>query len=122
MPNEVIPMLLIVGGVIALLWRRMQFRHTERMEMLAQGLTPDHLQTGINRNRDSLVALKWGLLVLCAGTGFLVGFLIQHYVTHDSDQHPALMFSGTFIAGGIGLLIYYRIANARKEEESARQV
>lgn len=116
MNEEFLGPVLVMGGIIALLWRAMQIRHTERMEMLSRGLTPTHLQAGVNRHRESLRALKWGLLLVCAGTGFFIGFLIQHYITKDSDKHPAMMFTFTLIAGGIGLLVYYRIANTKLSE------
>ena len=116
MNEEGIVLILIFGGIIALFWRAMQIRHTERMDMMARNLTPTHMQAGVNQGKESLRALKWGLLLVSAGTGFLIGFLIQQYITKDSNEHPALMFSFTIIAGGIGLLVFYRIADARRNE------
>ncbi len=51
--------------------------------------------------------LKWGLLLIGAGTGMALAFFISRYVLHTDD--PSLWFAFIPIGGGAGLVLSYKI-------------
>jgi len=60
--------------------------------------------------------LKWGLLLIGAGIGLLLAYLVNTYIT--KDDNPALWFALLAIGGGLGLIRSYSI---EKEEWMKRK-
>lgn len=118
MREEMLIPLTIFISVAVLIWKALTIRHAERMDMLARGLTTSDMRAGYDGMRSAMRSLKWGLVLTVGGAGFLLGFIIQNYVTHDINEHPAIMFGLTFISGGVGMLIYYQKARRIITEEA----
>lgn len=50
-------------------------------------------------------ALKWGMVLIGIGVAILVGQLVPHYMMEE------VTFGGMFLLAGLGLVLYYFIAN-----------
>ena len=89
-------------------------RNMERRSLIEKGVTPEQLRDlnapyG-NRVRP-LSSLKWGLLSIFVGLGLLVGGLL--YEIYYFEEY--IYFASMLISGGIGLVIFYRIASKKLE-------
>ncbi|MGN6638739.1 MAG: DUF6249 domain-containing protein [Mucilaginibacter sp.] len=86
----------------------------ERMAMIERGMDPRRYkpQTAPYQN------LKWGLLLIGAGVGLLLAYILDETVFVNTDN-PALYFALIAIFGGLGLFGSYRIE--KKEEYSKPQ-
>ena len=112
-PEVLIP-LTIFGGGFAMIFGIAYLKTRENLAMVEKGMNP--------KQRDNRPApfksLKLGLLLLGAGIGLLIAFLIDfnmmrsftdgNYHRHD-DSIPFLYFSLIAIGGGIGLITSYAI-------------
>ena len=64
---------------------------------------------------NPLSSLKWGLLASFVGLGlFIAGWLDRVYFMRDT-----VYFAATLVFGGIGLIIFYFIANAKMKREDS---
>ena len=84
----------------------------ENMAMIEKGLNPKvKPQPAPFRN------LKWGLLLVGAGLGLFVAYLLDNFALYrihshsdwDSDANVAIYFALIAIGGGLGLIASYRI-------------
>lgn len=114
-------------GILAILWLILSslaffgtifgiryIRSRENMAMIEKGMDPK-----LNRNRPApFVNLKWGLLLVGAGIGLAVAFILGEYVLNATDKWGSRLDDGriTFlyfaliaIGGGIGLIYSYKI-------------
>lgn len=64
--------------------------------------------------------LKWGLLLIGAGLGLFLAFLLDAYAFRSeyNDGNPAIYFSLIAIFGGLGLFTSYRIEKKETEKEA----
>lgn len=87
-------------------------RSRENMAMIEKGLDPK-----LNQNRPApFQNLKWGLLLVGAGAGLLVAYLLSEYVLfrpdkwgNNNNDNPAIYFALIAIGGGFGLIASYKI-------------
>ena len=90
-------------------------RNIERRTLIEKGFTPAQLREldGSYAARvKPLSSLKGGLLGIFVGLGLLVGGLL--YETYHFDEY--IYFASMLISGGIGLVIFYRIASKKFEQ------
>lgn len=84
----------------------------ENLAMIEKGMNPKE-----NRNRPAPYKnLKWGLLLMGAGVGLFLAYLLDNYVlpqngigVHGHNGNEAIYFSLIAIGGGLGLFGSYRI-------------
>ena len=89
-------------------------RHNERRALIEKGISPAELrdlEAPHGSRVRPLSSLKWGLLALFVGLGLLVGGLL--YETYHFDEY--IYFASMLISGGIGLVVFYRIASKKLE-------
>jgi len=98
-----IPILVPLGGC-AMIFGIVYLKSRENMAMVEKGMNPKEYANRPAPYRN----LKNGLLLLGAGLGLLVAYLLSEYVVHD-DDNPALWFALLGIGGGLGLISSYRI-------------
>lgn len=87
-------------------------RSRENMAMIEKGMDPK-----LNQNRPApFQNLKWGLLLVGAGAGLLVAYILADYVLfrpdkwgHNEADNPAIYFALIAMGGGCGLIASYRI-------------
>jgi hypothetical protein len=98
-----IPILVPLGGM-AMIFGIFYLRSRESMAMIEKGMNPKEFANRPAPYRN----LKNGLLLLGAGIGLALAYIITQYILHDEDN-PALWFALIGIGGGIGLITSYRI-------------
>lgn len=78
----------------------------EGLAMIEKGLNPREYRPAPYKN------LKWGLLMVGAGIGLFLAFLIQFsgmFKVDDVGAYSAIYFALIGIFGGLGLIMSYRI-------------
>lgn len=109
-----IPILVPLGGM-ALVFGIFYLRNRESMAMIEKGMNPKEYANRPAPYRN----LKNGLLLLGAGIGLALAYIITQYVLHDEDN-PALWFALIGIGGGLGLIASYRIEKRELLDQERR--
>ncbi|WP_211345576.1 DUF6249 domain-containing protein [Paraflavitalea soli] len=112
-------------GILAIIWLILSslalllmifgiryLRSRENMAMIDKGMDPK-----LNQKRPApFMNLKWGLLLVGAGAGLLVAYILADYVLfradkwgHNDADNPAIYFALIAIGGGLGLIASYKI-------------
>lgn len=102
-----IPIIGIIGIFITIIYLR-RYENFERMSMIERGTDPKLFSNA----RNASLPLRLSLLMIGAGIGLLLGYLLDSV----TDMDEVAYFSMLFIAGGIGLGMSYLI-----EEKKAKQ-
>lgn len=105
-PDQLVFLWLILAtlGIAAMVFGLRYFRNKENMSMIEKGMDPK-----LNRRRPApFLNLKWGLLLVGAGIGLFVAYLLEAYVLYKGETE-AVYFSLLAIGGGLGLIGSYRI-------------
>jgi hypothetical protein len=107
---------IILGlGAFAMVFGLRYLRNKEHMSMIEKGMDPK-----LNAARPAPYRnLKWGLLLVGAGVGLFLAYLLDNFVflnvgghghhDFDNDSNVAIYFALIGIGGGIGLISSYRI-------------
>ena len=99
-----IPITIFLGG-FAMIFGIVYLKTRENLAMLEKGFNPK--QYG---NRPApFKTLKLGLLLLGAGTGLLIAYIIDRNMINDHHRNPAIYFSLIAIGGGLGLISSYAV-------------
>jgi uncharacterized protein DUF6249 len=102
---EMLIPILIPLGFFALIFGIVYMQKRENLAMIEKGLNPKEFA-----NRPAPYKnLKWGLLLIGAGLGLLISFLIDTTMIPHSTEPVAVYFSMIAIGGGLGLVFSYRI-------------
>lgn len=102
-PEVLIP-ILVPLSLFALVFGLVYIKSRENMSMIEKGMNPKEFANRPAPYRN----LKNGLLLLGAGIGLALAYIITKYVLHD-EENPALWFALIGIGGGLGLISSYRI-------------
>ncbi|MFH0988967.1 MAG: DUF6249 domain-containing protein [bacterium] len=114
--EEVLVPITIFGGLAVVLIVYFNNQHRERMAMIEKGLNlADAKGTPLREmfRLNPLSSLKWGLLALFIGVGFIVGIYLHNYYSVDESIFAALMF----FFGGLALIIFYFFATKKMKQE-----
>jgi hypothetical protein len=106
-----LPIIISLGAFIMLAYMR-KFQNIERMAIIEKGLDPKMFKTELLTSG----ALRFGLLLMGAGLGFLIGYWLD--VTFDMEE--IAYFSMLFIFGGMGLFLAYLIEEKKRKEQSSK--
>jgi len=101
---EVLIPILVPLSFFAMVFGLYYIRSRENMSMIEKGLNPKEFANRPAPYRN----LKNGLLLLGAGIGLALAYIITQYILHD-EENPALWFALIGIGGGLGLITSYRI-------------
>ena len=108
-PQILIPITLFIC-FFAMVFSLRYFSNRERMAMIQNGMDP-----GLQRAQPQpYVVLKWGLLLMGAGLGLFLAYLLDHTILNNDNgfrgrDNEAIYFSLIGIFGGLGLFISYLI-------------
>ena len=108
---EVLIPLTIFGGGFAMIFGIAYLKTRENLAMVEKGMNP---KEKLNRP-EPYKNLKWGLLLLGAGIGLLVAYILDNYVLirksyhHDDDAIAFVYFALLAIGGGLGLIASYKV-------------
>jgi len=107
---EMLIPILVPLGFFALIFGVVYMNKRENLAMVEKGMNPKLYRPAPYKN------LKWGLLLVGAGIGLFLAYILSEHVlvTVDkygrySDENPAIYFSLIAIGGGLGLISSYRI-------------
>jgi len=95
-----IAMFAMIFGIVYLYKR-------ERMAMIERGMDPRSYKPHASRSAP-YQNLKWGLLLLGAGLGLCLAYILDRCIFHDYDN-PAMYFGLIAVFGGVGLFISFLI-------------
>ena len=116
MAEEIVVPIFLFGGTAAVLWKYFEGRHKERMAMIEKGVSPADFKSAspIRLWQGSVLSnLKWGLLLIFAGAGWLIGEQLQY---HFGFREESAIFGTILITGGLALIIFYLIATKKLKE------
>ncbi|RYU88021.1 hypothetical protein EWM62_16020 [Mucilaginibacter terrigena] len=81
-------------------------RNRERMAMIERGMDPRSYKAQPAPYQN----LKWGLLLIGAGLGLFLAYLLDRTVfANTENNNEAIYFGLIAIFGGLGLVLSYRI-------------
>jgi hypothetical protein len=85
----------------------------ENLAMIEKGMNPKNLPDRPVPYKN----LKWGLLLVGAGTGLLLAFCLDQYIlpetSHNGDDPRAFIYFALLaIGGGVGLIKSYSVEKA----------
>jgi hypothetical protein len=101
-PALLIP-ILVPLGFFALVFGIVYMYKKENLAMIDKGMNP---KIKGERGPEPFRSLKWGLLLVGAGLGLLIAYIIDYNVPHTK---PGLVFALIAIGGGAGLIISYKM-------------
>ena len=107
---EVLIPLTIFGGGFAMIFGIAYLKTRENLAMVEKGMNP---KEQVNRPAP-YKNLKWGLLLLGAGIGLLIAYILDVYVlperrNHNDDTIAFVYFALLAIGGGLGLISSYKV-------------
>ncbi|MEL7145303.1 MAG: DUF6249 domain-containing protein [Bacteroidota bacterium] len=82
-----------------------------RKKMVEKGLVGEDASSILAKDYEQMSrysSLKWGLIVVSAGIGFLI-----NNVVGDFEREPSLALAILAISIGLGFLVYYFIVNGK---------
>lgn len=115
-PDQLVFLWLIVSclALFAMIFGIRYLRNKENIAMVEKGMDPK-----LNANRPAPYKnLKWGLLLVGAGVGLFIAYLLDNFVlynvgrSHHFDDDAAnapIYFALIAIGGGLGLIASYRV-------------
>jgi len=99
-----VPVVMFAGG-FAMVFGIVYLKTRQNMAMIEKGMNPKEFA-----NRPAPYKnLKWGLLLIGAGIGLLLAFLLDVYAMPFEVEPVGLYFALIAIGGGLGLVSSYRI-------------
>lgn len=105
-----IPILLGLGA-FAMIFGIRYLINKENISMIEKGMNPKLVEKRPTPYRN----LKWGLVLLGAGIGLFLAYLLDNFVfyrihnEYAGDANVAVYFALIAIGGGFGLITSYRI-------------
>jgi hypothetical protein len=102
--EEVLIPITIFSGGFALIFGIVYLKTRENLAMVEKGMNP---KTQVNRPAP-YKNLKWGLLLIGAGMGLLLAYILDNYVFLKTDNE-AIYFALIAIGGGLGLISSYKV-------------
>jgi len=118
--NLALLMVIIVSlGLFVMIFGIAYLSKREKLAMIERGMDPRSYKPQSAPYQN----LKWGLLLVGAGIGLFLSFVLAHTIFHSisDDDIAALYFSLIAIFGGAGLFLSYRIEKKEVlDKEDAR--
>jgi hypothetical protein len=98
--------ILISLGFFAMVIGIIYLNNREKMAMIERGMDPRSYKAQPAPYKN----LKWGLLLIGAGLGLFLAFVLDRGVFNNiGEENPAIYFALIAIFGGAGLVISYRV-------------
>ena len=113
MPATVSLFLIVMfTGLFAMIFGIAYLSSRQNMAMIEKGMNPKE-----KLRRSAPRYLKWGMLLIGAGSGLLLAFLIDTLMIPHETEPVAVYFSLIAIGGGLGLVASYRMDKKEIERE-----
>lgn len=116
--GEALVMIVLFAGFFAMVFGVVYLRTRQNLAMIEKGMNPKQFADRPAPYKN----LKWALLLIGAGLGLFLAFLLDQYVLfpqsrliinghtefrHHADESEAIYFSLVAIGGGLGLFYSY---------------
>ncbi len=101
----VLVVLCIVVLIVSIIYISITQRHKERIALLESDKDPKLFDTTQSR----LAPLKWGMLLMGGGLGFLTAFILDNYVFSELNDTEPVYPAMIFLFGGTALVLFYRL-------------
>jgi hypothetical protein len=114
--------ILVPIAMFAMIFGIVYLAKRERLAMIERGMDPRRYKP----QSAPFQNLKWGLLLIGAGTGLFLAYLLDHTLFNnvgrgfDNDANVAIYFALIAIFGGIGLFLSYRIEKKEVDKEKEK--
>lgn len=96
----------IMLGLFATIFGVVYLHNREKMAMIERGMDPRAYKAQPAPYKN----LKWGLLLVGAGLGLFLAFVLDRTVFNNiGEENPSIYFALIAIFGGAGLVISYRV-------------
>src|SRR6202790_1471496 len=111
--------ILVPIALFAMVFGIVYLAKRERLAMIERGMDPRRYKP----QSAPFQNLKWGLLLIGAGTGLFLAYLLDHTLFNnvgrgfDNDANVAIYFALIAIFGGLGLFLSYRIEKKEVDKE-----
>jgi predicted MFS family arabinose efflux permease len=105
-----IPIIISLGAFVMVVFLR-RYQNVERMAMIERGLSPADSEW--HDRSKSTSGMKWGLLLIGIGLGFLMGYFLDRQFYMDEVGY----FSMIFIFGGLGLVAAHLYMRKQEKEQ-----
>jgi hypothetical protein len=118
----IIWLLLSTLALFAMIFGLRYMTNRENMAMIEKGLNPKEFA-----NRPAPYKnLKWGLLLVGAGAGLFVAYLLDNYMLQDYSNHRlgtnwTIYFALIAIGGGLGLFGSYKMEKKWWDENKEKR-
>jgi len=118
MQGELLIPILVPLGLFAMIFGIVYIKNRERMAMIERGMDPRSYKPQPAPWQN----LKWGLLLIGAGLGLFIAYLLDQTIFKDADDNEVIYFGLVAVFGGFGLVLSYVIekkelyANHKNEE------
>lgn len=103
--NEELALVMIFLGAFAGIFGLFYLRNKENMAMIEKGMNPKEY----TQRPAPYRSLKWGLLLMGAGLGLFLGYLLTEQVLRMDSENPTMYFAMLSLCGGAGLFLSYKI-------------
>jgi hypothetical protein len=104
-----LPIIITLGAFVMVVFIR-KYENIEKMAIIDKGLSPDLFK----KERSTSGALRASLLLIGAGAGLLMGYLLE--AAFGMEEEVAY-FSMIFIFGGLGLGLAYLIEEKNQKKD-----
>jgi hypothetical protein len=105
MESPFLMIILVNLGLFAMIFGIVYLNKRERMAMIERGMDPRRYKPQSAPYQN----LKWGLLLIGAGLGLFLAFLLDRTSFANQRDNEPIYFSLIAIFGGLGLFISYLI-------------
>lgn len=110
-PEVLVPVVMFAGG-FAMIFGIAYLKTRQNLAMIEKGMNPrEHADRPAPYKN-----LKWALLLIGAGVGLFLAYILDQYVLihsmrngYDSDHNAPIYFALIAIGGGLGLFGSYKI-------------
>jgi hypothetical protein len=124
--GEVLVPIVMFVGAFAMVFGIVYLRTRQNLAMIEKGMNPKdkYHQPAPYKN------LKWALLLMGAGTGLFVAYILDFYVLpnnvgkfyeHHGGENAAVYFALIAIGGGLGLLGSYKMEKKWWDENRPKE-
>ncbi|WP_416439375.1 DUF6249 domain-containing protein [Phnomibacter sp. MR] len=114
-PEVLVPITMFAGS-FAMVFGVVYLRTRQNLAMIEKGMNPK-----MDKRRPTPYQnLRWGLLLIGAGIGLALAYIVCSHVLHETSN-PALYFAFIGIGGGLGLVGSYKAEKAWLDKEEAKE-
>lgn len=109
--------IIISLGLFAMIFGIVYLYKRERMAMIERGMDPRRYKP----QSAPFQTLKWGLLLIGAGSGLFIAYLLDSTAFASQDNTAAIYFGLIAICGGLGLFTSYRLEKKESDKQSGQE-